>query len=67
MTKQEIDELAAILLNEHGHAAFRIAEARRDQHRHEPHCDAYLLWDAIAAAVAGPLELHSPVKHREPA
>src|SRR5258706_347819 len=32
MTQQEIIELAAILVNEHGHAARDVAERRRNQH-----------------------------------
>jgi len=51
MTDQDITELAAILVNEHGHSALRIARARRDQHRHEPHSTAYQLWDEIQRAV----------------
>jgi hypothetical protein len=52
MIEQEIIELAAILVNEHGHAALEIAERRRDQHAHEPHSDAYRLWARIAIATA---------------
>lgn len=52
MTEQEIVELAAILVNEHGHAALAVAERRRDQHAHEPHSDAYRLWSRIAVATA---------------
>ena len=50
MTEQEIVELAAILVDEHGHAAGAIAARRRDQHAHEPHSDAFRLWSRIAAA-----------------
>ncbi len=52
MTDQEIIELAAILVNEHGHAAVRVAERRRDQHADEPDSDAYRLWTRIAEATA---------------
>jgi hypothetical protein len=69
MTEQEIEELAAILLNEHGYAALWIAEARRDQHRHKPRCDAFRLWDAITAAVVRLLSQSessdTTAKHRE--
>ena len=52
MTRQEISELAAILVQEHGAEALRMAQARRDQHRRDRHSDAYLLWSQISAAVA---------------
>jgi len=52
MTEQEITELAAILVNEHGHTALDIAERRRAQYAQEPHSDGYLLWSRIAAATA---------------
>jgi threonine synthase len=35
MSEQEILELAAILIDEHGTAALTVAERRRDQHVHE--------------------------------
>jgi hypothetical protein len=52
MNEQEITELAAILVNEHGHAALDVAEQRRDQHAHAPWSDAYRLWARIADATA---------------
>jgi hypothetical protein len=52
MTAQEIEELAAILVNEHGHAALNVAERRRGQHADKPRTDAFRLWTRIAAAVA---------------
>ena len=52
MTRQEIRELAAILVQEHGTEALRLAQARRDQHHRDQHSDGYLLWAQIAAAVA---------------
>ncbi len=52
MTEQEITELAAILVNEHGHAALDIAERRRDQHADEPSSDSFRLWSSIADATA---------------
>lgn len=52
MTEQEIVELAAILVNEHGTAALEIAERRRAQHAHEPNGDSYRLWTRIAESVA---------------
>jgi hypothetical protein len=51
MTEQEIVELAAILINEHGHAALETAERRCDQHAHEPGGEAFRLWTRIAEAV----------------
>jgi len=51
MTRQEISELAAILVNEHGHAARDVAEQRRKQHA--PSSYAYRLWTEIADATAG--------------
>ena len=48
MTQQEISELAAILVNEHGHAALDIAQRRQNQYAHEPLSDAFLLWSQIA-------------------
>jgi hypothetical protein len=52
MSEQEIIELAAILVNEHGHAALAIAERRRDQHAHERDSAAFRLWSEIADATA---------------
>lgn len=52
MSEQEIIELAAILVNEHGHSALAVAAERRDQHAHEPHSEAYRLWSKIAEATA---------------
>jgi hypothetical protein len=56
MTERDIEELAAILVHEHGRLALQVAESRRDQHRHERYSDAYRLWDEIADAVARLLE-----------
>lgn len=50
MTDQEIAELAAILVNEHGYAAGQVAEARLREHG--PGSDGYCLWNRIAAEVA---------------
>jgi len=52
MKHEDISELAAILVAEHGCAALQIAEGRRDQHRRERNSAAYELWDAITAEVA---------------
>ena len=52
MTDQEITELAAILVNEYGHAALNVAEQRREQHAHEPHSDSYRVWARISEATA---------------
>ena len=51
MTRQEIRELAAILVQEHGYAALRVAEERRNAFAHEPDSDAYRLWSDILAEV----------------
>jgi hypothetical protein len=50
MTDQEVDELAAILVHEHGNAALEVAEDRRSLH--ESGSDGFRLWTRIAAAVA---------------
>ena len=50
MTDQEIVELAAILVNEHGHAAVRAAEFRLAGH--QAGSDGHRLWASIAAEVA---------------
>jgi hypothetical protein len=52
MTEQEISELAAILVNEHGHGALDIAQRRKAQYAHEPRGAAFLLWSQIAEAAA---------------
>ena len=60
MTQQEIIELAAILINEHGEAALEVAERRRDQFAHEPHSDAFRLWSQIANETARLLRVRQP-------
>lgn len=52
MTDKQISELAAILVNEYGHAALRVAECRRDQHADKPHSASYRVWARIAEATA---------------
>lgn len=52
MTPHDVQELAAILVGEHGPGALQMATARRDQHGRERNSTAYRLWDAIAAEVA---------------
>ena len=49
MTDQEVEELAAILVHEHGNAALEVAEDRRSVH--EAGSDAYQVWTRIAASV----------------
>ncbi len=49
MTDQEVEELAAILVQEHGHAALNVAENRRTLHA--PGSDSLRLWTRIAEAV----------------
>jgi hypothetical protein len=63
MSEREIIELAAILVNEHGHAALDVAERRRDQHARNRRSTAYHLWTRIAAATARLLRM----KRREDA
>ena len=57
MSEREIIELAAILVNEHGHAALDVAERRRDQHARNRGSAAYRLWSKIAAATARMLRM----------
>lgn len=52
MTERDIAELAAILINEHGSAALRIARGRRAQFAREPRSESFRLWRRIAAATA---------------
>jgi len=60
MTREDIAELAAILVAEHGHTALQIARGRRDQHGRERNSTAYELWDALAAEVERRLEETMP-------
>lgn len=60
MTKQEIAELAAILVNEHGQAALEVAEQRRDLHAREPRSDAFQLWSRIVEATGRLLRAAQP-------
>jgi hypothetical protein len=50
MTDHEVDELAAILVQEHGTAALNVAETRRSLHARAS--DSFQLWTRIAEAVA---------------
>jgi hypothetical protein len=52
MSEKQIIELAAILVNEYGHAAVQVAERRRDQYADRPHSEAYRVWARIAKATA---------------
>jgi hypothetical protein len=52
MTEKQISELAAILVNEYGHAALQVAERRRDQHANKTHSDSYRVWARIVEATA---------------
>jgi hypothetical protein len=63
MTDQEILELAAILVAEHGHTALRAAEIRLQEH--EPGSDGHRLWTRIAAEVTHLLDEPSSVESRE--
>lgn len=49
MTDQEVEELAAILVQEHGPAALKVAENRRSLHARGS--DSFQLWTQIAEAV----------------
>jgi hypothetical protein len=49
MTDQEVEELAAILVQEHGNAALNVAENRRSLHARGS--DSFELWTRIAEAV----------------
>ena len=56
MSEQEILELAAILVNEHGSAALDLAKRRRQQFAHEPRSAGYRVWSQIVGAVENLLE-----------
>jgi len=60
MTEQEVSELAAFLVDEHGNAALEIAQGRRDQYARERQSDAYRLWARITAATARLLRARRP-------
>jgi hypothetical protein len=49
MTDQEVEELAAILVHEHGDAALKVAEDRRSLHAQGS--VSFRLWTQIAEAV----------------
>lgn len=57
MTDKQIRELAAILVNEYGHAALQVAEKRRDQHADKPQSDSYRVWARIAEATVRLLQV----------
>jgi hypothetical protein len=58
MTDQEVKELAAILVHEHGNAAVEVAEDRRSLH--ESGSDGFRLWTRIAVAVTQLLRIRQP-------
>jgi hypothetical protein len=58
MTDQEVKELAAILVHEHGNAALEVAEDRRSLH--ESGSDGFQLWTRIAVAVMRLLRIRQP-------
>jgi len=58
MTDQEVKELAAILVHEHGNAAVEVAEDRRSLH--ESGSDGFRLWTRIAHAVARLQRIRQP-------
>ncbi|MFZ3235120.1 MAG: hypothetical protein WA184_07065 [Stellaceae bacterium] len=59
MNRHQIEELAAILVNEHGQRALAHARQRRSQYAQMPRSDAFRLWKSIAAATARLLRAHS--------
>jgi hypothetical protein len=64
MNKDQIEELAAILVNEHGRRALTHARQRRSQYARAPRSDAFRLWKSIAAATARLLRARSPARVR---
>ena len=58
MTDLEVDELAAILVHEHGNVALEVAEDRRSLH--ESGSDGFRLWTRIAVAVTRLLRVRQP-------
>ena len=66
MTDQEIEELAAILVQEHGPAALNMAENRRSLHAQGS--VSFRLWTQIAEAVGRLIGASQPtpigVRHR---
>jgi hypothetical protein len=66
MTDQEIVELAAILVNEHGNEAADVAERRRAQFERERRSDGFRLWSRIAVAVARLLAVRRREERRHP-
>jgi hypothetical protein len=62
MNKDQIEELAAILVNEHGRFALAHARERRSQYARAPRSDAFRVWKSIAAATAR--LLRAPARNR---
>jgi hypothetical protein len=58
MTDQEVDELAAILVHEHGNAALEVAEDRRSLHHSGS--AGFRVWTRIATAVLRLLRIRQP-------
>jgi hypothetical protein len=58
MTDQEVDELAAILVHEHGNAALEVAEDRRSLH--QGGSAGFRVWTRIAMAVTRLLRIRQP-------
>ena len=52
MDDREVQELAAILVEEHGARAVDVAALRQAAHADHPHSEIFRLWSAIAAAAA---------------
>jgi len=52
MNDREVQELAAILVEEHGGRAVEVAERRQAEYADRPGSEVSLLWAAIRAAAA---------------
>jgi hypothetical protein len=64
MNRYQIEELAAILVHEHGRTALTHARQRRSQFAQAPRSDAFRLWNSIAAATARLLRARAPKRAR---
>jgi hypothetical protein len=52
MEEREVQELAAILIEEHGSRAAEVAARRRAQYAHRPGSELFRLWSSIRMAAA---------------
>jgi hypothetical protein len=60
MTDQEVEELAVILVLEHGDTALNVAENRRSLHA--PGSDSFELWTRITEAVGRLIGVSQPAR-----